>query len=94
MFWTDKQFFYDYFLLINIYFILIIQTAASVAQEQIEADDDTSMQQRVLMSTGTVLGGVAEVVGEENEIAGGEAMILCMHPSLLVPAWGRGYMHP
>ncbi len=37
-----------------------------------EADDDTSMQQRVLMSTGTVLGGVAEVVGEENEIAGGE----------------------
>ena len=40
-------------------------------QEQAEADEDSSLQQRVLMSTGTVLGGAADVVGEENEIAGG-----------------------
>lgn len=48
------------------------QTAISVVQDQIEADEDASIQQRVLKSTGTVLGGVADVVGEENEIAGGE----------------------
>ena len=42
-----------------------------MVQEQAEADGDMSLQQRVLMSTGTVLEGAGEIVGEENEIAGG-----------------------
>ncbi len=46
-----------------------------MAKEQLKADGDTSMEQRMLMSTGTVLGGVAKVVGEENEIAGGEVKL-------------------
>ncbi len=49
-----------------------MQTAVSVVQEQVEADEDTSIQQRVLMSTGTALGGAGDIIGEENEIAGGE----------------------
>ena len=48
------------------------QTAASVAQEQCEAEDDVSIQQRLLMAGATSLDGAAEIVGEENEIAGGE----------------------
>ena len=43
-----------------------------MVQDQLEADEDASLQQRVLMSTGTVLEGAADVIGEENEIAGGE----------------------
>lgn len=50
----------------------MIQTGAAVVQDQLEADEDASLQQRVLKSTGTVLGGAAEVIGEENEIIGGE----------------------
>ena len=42
-----------------------------MVQEQAEADEDASLQQRLLMGTGTALEGVAEIVGEENEIAGG-----------------------
>ena len=42
-----------------------------MVKEQAEADDDVSMQQRLLMGAGTTLGGVAEIVGEENQIAGG-----------------------
>ena len=54
------------------------QTAAKVAEEQIKADDDTSVQQRLLLGTGTALGGVAEIVGEENEIAGGMCVCVCV----------------
>lgn len=50
----------------------MMQTGAAVVQDQLEADEDASLQQRVLKSTGTVLGGAAEVIGEENEIIGGE----------------------
>ena len=49
-----------------------MQTAAGVVQDQVEADGDASIQQRVLKSTGTVLGGAADIIGEENEIAGGK----------------------
>jgi len=50
---------------------LTLQTAASIAQEQLEADDDTSIQQRLMMGGATALEGAAEIVGAENEIAGG-----------------------
>ncbi len=49
-----------------------VQTAASVVQEQCEADDDLSIQQRIALAGATTLDGAAEIVGEENEIAGGE----------------------
>ena len=45
--------------------------AANIAQEQCEADDDMSVQQRLMMAGATTLDGAAEIVGEENEIAGG-----------------------
>ena len=57
-------------------YIVPLQTAAGVVQDQIEADEDASLQQRVLMSTGTVLEGAADIVGEENEIAGGEPLVV------------------
>ena len=51
---------------------LSFQTAATVVQEQCEADDDMSMQQRLMLAGASTLDGAAEIVGEENEIAGGE----------------------
>ena len=50
-----------------------MQTAANVAQEQAEADEDTSLQQRLLMGAGTTLEGASEMT--DNEIASGESMI-------------------
>ena len=50
-----------------------MQTAANVAQEQAEADEDTSLQQRLLMGAGTTLEGASEMT--DNEIATGESMI-------------------
>ena len=50
-----------------------MQTAANVAQEQAEADGDTSLQQRLLMGAGTTLEGASEMT--DNEIASGESMI-------------------
>ena len=47
-----------------------MQTAANVAQEQAEADEDTSFQQRVLMGAGTALEGASEMT--DNEIASGQ----------------------
>ena len=46
-----------------------IQVAASVVQEQCEAEGDMSLQQRVLMGAGTALEGSSELV--EDEIAAG-----------------------
>ena len=46
-----------------------MQVGASVVQEQCEAEEGTSLQQRVLMATGTVLEGTSEMV--DNEIASG-----------------------
>ena len=43
-----------------------------MVKEQAEAEDGTSMQQRALKSTGTVVGGVGKVVGEDNKLAGGK----------------------
>ena len=51
--------------------------AADVVQEQCEADNDTSIQQRVLMGAGTAVKGTGEALCEEGEgnedmkIAGG-----------------------
>ncbi len=45
------------------------QTAASVAQEQAEADDDTTIQQRLLMGAGTTMNGASEMV--DNDLAAG-----------------------
>ena len=44
-----------------------------MAQEQAEADEDTSLQQRLLMGAGTTLEGASEMT--DNEIASGESMI-------------------
>ncbi len=45
------------------------QTAASVAQEQAEADDDTTIQHRLLMGAGTTMNGASEMV--DNDLAAG-----------------------
>ena len=50
-----------------------MQTAAKVAQEQAEADEDTSLQQRLLMGAGTTLEGASEMT--DNEIASGQLAI-------------------
>ena len=52
------------------YAVLIMQTAVDVAQEQIEADEDVSLQQRVLMATATTAEGMSEMI--DNEIAAGK----------------------
>lgn len=52
------------------YAVLIMQTAVDVAQEQIEADEDVSLQQRVLMATATTAEGTSEMI--DNEIAAGK----------------------
>ena len=49
---------------------LAVQTAANVVQEQAEADEDTTLQQRLLMGAGTTLEGASEMT--DNEIASGE----------------------
>lgn len=41
-------------------------------QEQAEADEDSSLQQRMLMATGTTLEGVSDLV--DNEVASGEGL--------------------
>lgn len=46
------------------------QTAANVVKEQAEADEDTSIQQRLLMGAGTTLEGASELT--DNEIASGK----------------------
>ena len=48
----------------------ISKVGASVVQEQCEADGDTSLQQRMLMATGTAMEGTSELV--DNEVAAGE----------------------
>jgi len=58
-----------------------------VAEEQIKADDDTSVQQRLLLGAGTTLGGVSEIVGEENEIAGGVFAVVIVAFVLLLINW-------
>lgn len=63
----------------QIFLSMHIQTAASVVQEQCEADDDLSIQQRIALAGATTLDGAAEIVGEENEIAGGERFPLLAH---------------
>ena len=52
--------------------LLHMQTAASVVQEQAEADEDTSLQQRLLMGAGTTLEGASELT--DNEIASGQPL--------------------
>lgn len=56
---------YLYFL-----YIYTFKVGASVVQEQCEADGDTSLQQRMLMATGTAMEGTSELV--DNEVAAGE----------------------
>ena len=51
-------------------FLFQLQTAANVVQEQAEADEDTSLQQRLLMGGGTALGGASEMTN--NDIASGK----------------------
>ena len=46
--------------------------AADVVKEQCEADEDTSIQQRVLMGAGTAAKGTGEALAEEGE--GNEGM--------------------
>ena len=46
--------------------------AADVVKEQCEADEDTSIQQRVLMGAGTAVKGTGEALVEEGE--GNEGM--------------------
>ena len=60
------------FLYVSIYLfpsLKLLQTAANVAQEQAEADEDASLQQRVLMGAGTTLEGASEMT--DNDIASG-----------------------
>ena len=52
------------------------QTVADVTQEQLEADDDVSLQQRVFMATATTAEGASEIV--DNEIAAGRYSMLDM----------------
>ena len=68
------------------------QTVADVTQEQLEADDDVSLQQRVFMATATTAEGASEIV--DNEIAAGRYSMLDMlcrshsfalHAHLIVP---------
>ena len=47
-----------------------MQTAANVVKEQAEADEGTSLQQRLLMGAGTTLEGASELT--DNEIASGQ----------------------
>lgn len=56
------------------------QTAANVVKEQAEADDDTTMQQRLLMGAGTTLEGASELT--DNEIASGQYAQHCTPQSL------------
>ena len=51
-----------------------------MVKEQAEADDDTTMQQRLLMGAGTTLEGASEIT--DNEIASGQYAQHCTQQSL------------
>lgn len=46
-----------------------VKAGADVAKEQLQADKDTSISQRVMLGVGTGMGGVGEAIG--NPIASG-----------------------
>ena len=46
-----------------------LNTAAGVAKDQADADEDMSVQQRLLLAGGSTLGGASEMV--DNEIVAG-----------------------
>ena len=50
----------------------LVQIGAAVVQDQLEADGDASLQQRMLMGAGTTLGGASEMM--DNEVLAGMSM--------------------
>ena len=54
--------------------IIIIKVVTDVVQEQCEAEDDTSIQQRLLMGAATTIQGTGGALCEEGE--GNEDMMI------------------